>query len=325
MLWVGVLLTALLLTGCTSELVQDLKAGAKTLRSSGAFSQVIFDYERGLDPMTRSRSLDDFSALLQEDGDLVVAGQALADVVDTAGKAPDILVDESTWILGFHTSSRGPATAEITSQDWTELLNIARSTHARELEVWQLLEHEAQEKNDFDPKLTLRASAPTPASGLEELEQLVSTHTPVGIRDVYFELQAGSVQQPWHYETQPAGSQHHGNHDAPIRILIPKGKEIGNARAVLEAAQQHFGELHKVWFYYLDDIPNLEILHDGRVETCQENIAYAQQVAELLGEDLDITLSKVNAANGVPLEIYHEVSDASAAQGQTSNGCNPDL
>src|SRR5699024_6484447 len=109
MLWVGVLLTALLLTGFNSELVQDLKAGSKTLRSSGAFSQVIFDYERGLDPMTRSRSLDDFSALLQEDGDLVVAGQALADVVGTGGGAGGSFGGGGSLGRGSRTLRRVPA------------------------------------------------------------------------------------------------------------------------------------------------------------------------------------------------------------------------
>lgn len=320
-----VLFTGLLVTGCTSEYIEGLKSGAETLRSSGEFSQVNFEYERGFDPMTRPRRIDDYSAVLHQDSDVIVAGQALADAAEIAGNTPDVLVDESTWVFSFHEYKGTPESAELTAQDWAELLHVARSTHARELEVWQFGSFDAEEQDDYDPKLSLKVSAATPADGLDDLEQLVSTHVPAGIRDVFFELQAGSEQLPWHYETPPAGRQPYGNYDAPIQILVPGDKEIGNARAVLDAAQQHFGELYEFSFYYWEDIPHIEILHDGTVETCQENIVYAEQAAELLDEDLDITLSKSSSADGLQTEIYHEVSEASAKQGKTSNGCNLDM
>lgn len=54
-----------LFSGCTAEYIKNIDKAAKTLRASKEFSDVNFEYERGLDPLTRQRYLYDFSAVLE--------------------------------------------------------------------------------------------------------------------------------------------------------------------------------------------------------------------------------------------------------------------
>ena len=82
---IAVGLTAgLLLTGCGSEYIRDLRSSARELRSSDEFAAVNFEYERS-DPIAMPRSIYDYSAALHEDADLQEAGRLLANAAERTG------------------------------------------------------------------------------------------------------------------------------------------------------------------------------------------------------------------------------------------------
>jgi hypothetical protein len=119
----------LLLSGCTAEYIRNIEKAAKLLRASDEFTEVNFEYERGLDPLTRERYLYDFSAVLAPDADLDEADRLLAKAHEISGRAPDVMIDEHMWLNGFH-DHRGQRTApDLTAQGWTEVLEIARTTN----------------------------------------------------------------------------------------------------------------------------------------------------------------------------------------------------
>jgi len=141
-----------------------------------------------LDPLTRERSLYDFSVVLEPDADLEEAGRLLAEVHEISGRAPDILIDEHMWLNGFH-DHRGQRTApDLTAQGWTEVLEIARTTNVQELEVWQWRGYYAEEYDEHDPSLALKVFSMIDDQGWDRFEALAAMEMPeeIGQFDVEF-------------------------------------------------------------------------------------------------------------------------------------------
>ena len=319
-----IVFVGLLVSGCTAQYIKDIESAAKTLRSSDEFTDVNFEYQREFDP-TRPRDLYDFSAALRNDADLERAGQLLAEAVDMSGKAPDILVDGSTWVHGFYDGKGSRAAAELTPQTWTEVLEIARSPQVQELEVWSRDSYFAKEFDDHEPKLAVKFLAETDAAGLDSFLQLDTMDVPAEFGDFHVELYTGTETQPVSWQSPALGEYRPWWYThAPIEISGPSDTNVWKGPALLEAAHQHFGEVYgfSLTFTDQDEIPIVEVFHDGQVATCLENKIYAELVGAMLAEDFSITISAHEDPDGWALKIYHEVSEASAERGGTSEGCH---
>lgn len=314
----------LLVSGCTAQYIKDIESAAKMLRSSDEFTDVNFEYQREFDP-TRPRDLYDFSAALRNDADLERAGQLLAEAVDMSGKAPDILVDGSTWVHGFYDGKGSRTAAELTAQTWTEVLHMARTAGVQELEVWNRDSYYAEKYDDDEPKLAVKLLTETDAAGLDSFLQLDTMDVPVEFGDFHVELYAGTETQPLPWQAPDLGEYRPWWYThAPIEISGPSDTNVWKGPALLEAAHQHFGEVYgfSLAFTDQDEIPIVEVFHDGQVATCRENKIYAELVGAMLAEDFSITISAHEDPDGWALKIYHEVSEAAAERGGTSEGCH---
>jgi len=121
----AVLSVGLILTGCSvPEYLLNAERAAERLQQSDEFSAVNFEYEQ-YDPMTRPRTIYDYSAALHGNADLEEAGRLLAEINRENTLMPEISVGDGTWL---YTSDLYGPTVEFDAQDWTELLDAARTT-----------------------------------------------------------------------------------------------------------------------------------------------------------------------------------------------------
>ena len=317
-----------LFSGCTAEYIKNIDKAAKTLRASEEFSAVNFEYERGLDPITRQRILYDFSAVLEPDADLEEAGRLLAEAHEISGRAPDVLIDEHMWLNGFHDHRGQRRAPELTAQGWTEVLEIARTTNAQEVEVWDWREHYAEEYDEHDPSLALKVFSMTDDQGWDRFEELAAMEMPDEIEQFDVEFYAGMENRPQRWTTPGPGEYqfmwYAGVMDRPVELSGGSDTNIWQARELLEAAREHFNEVYAFSLHYTqDDVALIEVVYPHEAATCEKNEAYAQLVDDTLDDDVGITISVTHEPDGWPKEMYEQVSDASAERGHTSEGCLP--
>ena len=315
-------------SGCTAEYIKNIDKAAKTLRASKEFSDVNFEYERGLDPLTRQRYLYDFSAVLEPDADLEEAGRLLAEAYEISGHAPDVLIDEHMWLNGFH-DHRGQRTApDLTAQGWTKVLEIARTTDAQEIEVWDWREHYAEEYDEHAPSLALKVLSMTEDQGWDRFEALAAMEMPDEIGQFDVEFYAGMDNQPRRWTTPEPGDYeslwYMSLTGDPLELSGGNDSDIWEARELLEEAREHFGEVYAFSFHYTqDDIAVIEVVYPHEAATCERNEAFADLVDATLDDDFGITISVDYEPDGWPKEMYEQVSDASTERGNTSEGCLP--
>lgn len=318
-----IMIAGLMVTGCTSEHIRNIDSAAKTLRKSDEFIGVNFQYERGFDPMTRPRQLYDFSAALEHDADFDQAGELLAQSVEKSGKIPDVLLDDSTWLMGFYDHTGIRDTADLTAEGWSGVLRSARATHAQELEVWDYESYYAEQYNEHGTQLAFKVHADTYATGLDEFEELASIEAPDEIGGVHVELYAGTDGYPRDWQPHRVGERATFNSAAPIQITGALDSKVWKARELIDAAEQHFDELYGFTFHTTVEAPHLEVTHNGPHDQCEENKAFVPKAEEILGEDVSINISRADNPIEHPWPVYHEVSDIAEEQGAISNGCDP--
>ena len=316
------LAAGLLLTGCGSEYIRELRSSARELRSSDEFAAVNFEYERS-DPIAMPRSIYDYSAALHEDADLQEAGRLLANAAERTGSVPDIQVD-GTWLNSFDDGAGSRRVPSFTAQEWTEILAAARATPADELQIWQLDEYFVEDPEDGEPELLLTVYAETLTEGLEQYEQLDGFESPAGIEKVAVELHAGTDRLPWVYEEREVGDRYHTNSGAPISIVALEQSNLAAARELFEAGQASFGEIYQFHYHYADVRSTLEVVHAGDPEACQDNKAYAELARELLTTDLDvaITLSQADGPDTAGTRIYEETETGESPPNANPHGCS---
>lgn len=317
----------LALTGCTSQLVQDLDAAAEALRDSGEFSTVHLAYEHGAEPLNRDRNLYDFSTALADDAQVDAAGRLLAESAESSGYVPDVLVDDTTWVAGFHPYWARRTTADLSADDWTDILHTARATPAQEVWVWQLDEYYAKQEVDYARKLMLRLYAATAEDGLEDFARLRATKLAAEITDVSVEFVAGTPQEPFTYETPDVTEQGLGHTVAPIEVVGPLDSQIWAARDIIDTAQRELGELATLSLRYEENTPTLEITHDGVDASCADHESFVRMVDDLLEEPSHITLTTTPAQQGSVLRYIRDIEDmdpAVATEGSSGHCDAPD-
>lgn len=320
---IAVGLTAgLLLTGCGSEYIRDLRSSARELRSSDEFAAVNFEYERS-DPIAMPRSIYDYSAALHEDADLQEAGRLLANAAERTGSVPDIQV-RGTWLKSFDDGAGSRRVPNFTAQQWTEILQAARATPADELQIWQLDEYFVEDPDEGETQLLLTVYAETLTEGLEQYEQLDGFESPAGIEKIAVELHAGTDRIPWAYEEREVGDRYHTNSGAPISIVALDQSHLAAAKELLEAGQTSFGEIYAFDYHYSDTSSTLEVVHAGDPDACEDNKAYAELARELLTTDLDlsITVSSTDEPDSVGRVIYAETTTGEPPEDAPPDSCS---
>ena len=312
-----IILVGMMLSGRVDEYIRDTEAAAEDLEQSDEFSSVNFAYEDH-DPMTRPRSLYDYSAALYEDADLDEAGRLLAESAETSIFVPDILVDGSTWVQAFQ-RWKG-VVPDFTAEQWTEVLETARTTHAQEVEVWKHEQYRAEELDDPEPKIAFTTRSEKATEGFNAFEAFEDAEIPAGIGDehVYVQLQAGTDSAPWSYEMREVGERWVPGPDYRVFVEGPRDSDIRQARTLYEAAERDLGEVVEFNLVYLEPMHresefSLEILHAGEYEACDDNIAYAAMVRELLDTEVEIQLSYAEHWNDIPSQIYDDTQSGRAA------------
>lgn len=322
---VGIIaVVGLMLTGCVDQYLRDIESTARDLRFSDEFAGVNFQYERR-DPITMPRSIYDYSAALYEDADLHEVGRLIAEAAEKTGYVPDILVDDTTWVNSFYSSTKNRVAPDFTTQQWTEVFETARAINVDELQVWQHDEYNAEREDDHEAKLLLTVHAETLTRGLDDFERLEDLEIPAGIEEVYVELFSGTDRSPLTYEQRSVGDHHHTNPDAPISIVALEPSNLSAVRELMEAGQVAFGEVYEFHYHYGAHESTLEVVHAGDPEACDANRAYAALARELLTTDLDvaITLSHADSPDdGGGWPIYEESAIGEPPVNANPHGCS---
>ena len=328
----AVLSVGLILTGCSvPEYLLNAERAAERLQQSDEFSAVNFEYEQ-YDPMTRPRTIYDYSAALHDNADLEEAGRLLAEINRENTLMPEISVGDGTWL---YTSDLYGPTVEFDAQDWTELLDAARTTHAQQLTVWKYDSYDAEERDDFEQKITLTARTETATEGFAAFEAFQHSEIPADMSDehVWVQLEAGTDDAPWSYDTREVG-QRWGMGDPDYHVLVegPRESDIQQAETLYKIAERELGEVIDFRFVYSDPLQrdpkfSLDIWHAGDYEACEDNLAYAAMVHKLLEAEVEIELSHAEDWNDVPREIYDDTprGEALAEGGDPTKECYPGL
>lgn len=323
----------LTVAGCSTELEKDLRSSTRTLDDSDQFSHVELATENDK-PWSNRTDIRSFTAQLEPDADATVVGQALADSAQESDYVPDVMVDESTWLVGFQDTYRWQTTAQLPATDWAELIELARDTNASEVDVWLYDDVHDRGERPTDTHLTLRSAAPTYPEALEGFEALAETPVPSGVDDLCIQLNAGTDAEPlslserWGYE-KPRWPRL-----SAVYISGPVDTDILKASELIAAAEHRFEPIAEFSFWYWDSMPVVEVTVGGPEtasyfgdegipdQVMDDAVSFADEVEALLGEATDTAVLAMSP-NDVGRTVYHR--DHPDMDRPTSNtyGCLP--
>lgn len=328
-----VLTLAFTVVGCSTELEKDLRSSNRLLDDSDQFSHVWLATDNDK-PWSNRTDIHAFTANLEPDADATVTGQALADSADASGYVPDVMVDDSTWLVGVQDTYQWQTTAQLAATEWAGLIELARATHASEVDVWLYDDVYDRGERPTDTHLTLRTAASTYAEGLQDFEALAETPVPIGVDNLCIQLDAGTDAEPLEVPSEWGSGKPRWPRYPAVHVSGPVGTEILKAREILEAAEQRFDSISEFFFVYWGDLPIVEVTFGGPEtashfgdeglpdEAMDDAARFTDEVEAILGEETDTAVLAMSP-NDTERSVYHREHPELDRPASNTYGCLP--